>query len=36
MGVGVLKMNLEHDSLLIEAVYRIQMDFDSKQNKAAD
>ncbi|RBN50289.1 glycosyltransferase [Flavobacterium psychrolimnae] len=32
----LLGMNLEHDSLLIEAVLQNQTDFDSKLNKAAD
>jgi glycosyltransferase involved in cell wall biosynthesis len=32
----LLEMNLEHDSLLLEAVLKNQADFDSKRNKAAD
>jgi glycosyltransferase involved in cell wall biosynthesis len=32
----LLEMNLEHDSLQIEAVLLNQADFDSKRNKAAD
>ncbi|MBG6187815.1 glycosyltransferase family 4 protein [Flavobacterium sp. CAN_S2] len=32
----LLEMNLEHDSLLIEAVLKDQTDFDAKRNKAAE
>jgi glycosyltransferase involved in cell wall biosynthesis len=32
----LLEMNLEHDSLLVEAVLQNQADFDSKRKKAAD
>jgi glycosyltransferase involved in cell wall biosynthesis len=32
----LLEMNLEHDSLLVDAVLHNQADFDSKRNKAAD